>query len=180
MVIDENEEWYDGFASWEEVRTLLRSDEWTALRDERQRLEVRHGGDGLIVYEWCSERMRARHRRGLHKLGFRAAAYNPVTLWEWDVAPALAATEQSEHDEMLEHFSRWARPESVAAARRRLVGDDLTVEQVGRVIQEVFRSEARDLAVAVYREPNYWDDEYDEDVERWPLQSWRGSSASRR
>lgn len=171
MDINGNDEWYGGFTSWEQVRSLMRSDDWSTLRDDRQRLEVQHSGEGLVVYDWRSVRLRARHRRGLHKLGFRATAHEHVTLWDWDVAPALTATVRSEHDELLERLAQWARPESVAAARRRFVGGDLIVDQARRVLEEVYRSEVRDLAVAVYREPEYSDEEYEDDDQEWPLPS---------
>lgn len=156
MVNDEL--WFSGFSEWDDVWSLLQGDDWMALRDDRQRLEVHAGADGLVVYEWRDERMLARHRRGLHKLGFRPDAYGHVTLWEWDVGPTLATTYHSEHDEMLERYARLARPETVAALRRRLVGGELIVEHAQRVVHEVFRCEVRDLAVAVYREPEYWDE----------------------
>jgi hypothetical protein len=127
--------------------------------DDRRRLEVRNGADGLTVDEWRNARMRARHRRGLHRLGFRPTGHGHVTFWDWDVAPALAKTAHSEHDELLERYARLARPEAVAALRRRLVGGELIVKQAQRVMHEVFRSELRDLAGAVYREAEYWEEE---------------------
>ena len=156
MVNDER--WFNGFTCWDDVRSLLQSDDWMALRDDRQGLEVQGRVDGLIVYEWPGERMRARHRRGLHKLRFRATGHGHVTFWEWDVAPTLATTVHSAHDTMLEHYARYAPPERVAAMRRRFVGNELSAQHAQRVMQEVFRSELRDIAVAVYREPDDWDD----------------------
>src|SRR5688500_11362421 len=95
-----HESWFHGFTCWEDVRSLLLIDDWMALRDDRQGLEVHGSCDGLIVYEWPDDRLRARHRRGLHKLGFRPTGPDHVTFWEWDVVPSLATTARSRHDEM--------------------------------------------------------------------------------
>ena len=153
---DENDEWHSSFSTWEDVRSLLRTDDWTTLRDDRQVLEVQHSASGLTVYEWTTARMRARHRRGLHRLGFRPRALPHVTFWDWDVAPSLSRTTYSRHDDRLRAYADWARPVHVAALSRRLVGADLIADQVQRVVDRVFRSELRDLAVAVRREPEPW------------------------
>jgi hypothetical protein len=168
MFLDEHDDWIDGFASWEEVWPLL-MDDWMVLRDDRQRLEVRHG-DGLLVYESPERRLRARQRRGLHRLGFRPGQLGRLTEWVWDLEAILASTDLAAFATPMERmFDDWppdARPAKVAQLRRRFGRQELLREQVQRVVHDVFRSDPTDVAIAIYREPDPW---ADEDEESWSM-----------
>lgn len=160
MLLSERDEWIDGFEFWEEVWPLL-TEEWMGLRDDRQGLELCHGGDGLLVYESPGRRLRARQRRGLHRLGFRSSQLGPLTEWAWDLDAMLATADLSAFATPLEcMFDAWPpdrRPAKVAQLRTRMAREELLRQQVQRVVQDVFRSDPADVEMVISREREPWD-----------------------
>lgn len=160
MLLDERDEWVDGFEFWDEVWPLL-TDEWMGFRDARQGLELCHGGDGLLVYETPERRLRARQRRGLHRLGFRPGQLGPLTEWTWDLEAILATTDLSAFATPLERmFDGWSperRLAKIARLRTRIAREELLRQQVQRVVQDVFRSDPADVEMVIYRDRESWD-----------------------
>lgn len=170
MVFDEHDEWFDGFGAWEEVWPLLQDDDWMVVQDVRQRLTLHSSADGLCVYERPALRLRARHRRGLHRLGFRPTTYGRLTEWLWEVDAVLAATDLDAYETDIDKAGPFLLPTTRATLRHRLIRNQLVTQQAQRVVQEVFRSLPADIAVSVYREPDPWDEDWDEEgQDSWPL-----------
>jgi hypothetical protein len=165
MHIDENHDWMDGFESWEEVETCLH-DDWVRIVDVRQRLELERDLDDLVVVE-VDRRLRARQRRELHRLGFRPVPAGRCTEWRWDLVEAVRTADPDDFPHPLlssyERMEPARRPRSYDLLRAKVVADGLIDLQVRRVVQEVFRSAAADLAVVAYRESALWGEEDDED-----------------
>ena len=66
--------------SWDDVSDVLR-EEWLAVHDGRDRCLVRVR-DGLGLVE-RPRLLRARERRGLHRLGYRLQRAGDLRLWVW-------------------------------------------------------------------------------------------------
>lgn len=102
--------WAEDLESWEELADLLRGD-WDRVAHPSLGLSLERA-DGLLAFD-LRGRWHARHRRGLHRLGFRALALGGVDVWKWDVEPQLHATD----------LSRFASPfESIFGAERSVAG----------------------------------------------------------
>ena len=147
MHIDEHQDWMDGFDTWEEVWSCLPAD-WARVVDVRQRLEVERELDDLLVVEVGHGRLRARQRRELHRLGFRPTTSVRVTVWRWEVGPAALP-------------DAWPQPHQLL--RTRMLTEELITKQAQAVVQEVLRSSPRDVVVVLHREPDLWDDGWEDD-----------------
>lgn len=165
MHIDEGHDWMDDFESWEEVWACLQ-DDWVRVVDVRQLLELERDLDSLLVVE-VDQRLRARQRRELHRLGFRPQSSGHTTHWRWDVSAAVRAADPAEFPHPLEKlYGRLPpeqRPRTYNLLRAKLMEDGLVARQVRNVVQEVFRSGPTDVAVVAYRPSELWDEEDDED-----------------
>lgn len=128
--------WAEDLASWEELTDLLR-DDWDRVDCPSLGLSLERA-DGLLAFD-VHRRWQARHRRGLHRLGFRALALGGVAVWKWDVEPQLRTSSARDH---------------------------LVHEQALRVLREVFRCQPGALAVLLVREEDEW---WDEEDDAWPL-----------
>ena len=158
--------WTDGLESWEELADLLRSD-WDRVVHADLGLSLERA-DGLLAFE-LDGRWHARHRRGLHRLGFRSSNHGSVQVWEWDVEPLLHSTDLGRFASPFESLFGITRSAStVQRLRRSLARDHLVREQALRVLREVFRCEPRDLDVLLVREDDEWELEEGED-DTWPL-----------
>lgn len=153
--------WADDLASWEDVAEVLHSD-WDRVEHAALGLWLERA-EGLLAFDERG-RWRARHRRGLHRLGFRRSALGGTDVWQWDMEPQLLATDLSRFAISFESIFSGGR--SAARARRLrtlLARDHLVREQALRVLREVFRCEPGGLAVLLVREEEQWDDDV------WPL-----------
>lgn len=154
--------------SWEEMADLLCSD-WDRVEHASLGLSLERA-DGLLAFD-LRGRWRARHRRGLHRLGFRAFALGGVDVWKWDMEQQVRTTDLSRSASPVQPMLH-SKPSEVGAAivlrlRTSLVRDRLVREQALRVLREVFCCEPGDLAVQLVREDD--DGEDDEDDDTWPL-----------
>lgn len=169
MHIDEDHDWMDDFDSWEEVWACLQ-DDWVRVVDVRQRLELERDLDHLLVVE-VDQRLRARQRLELHRLGFRPVPAGRCTHWRWDVSEAVRTADPAEFPLPLEKLYSQLhpdeRPRRYHLLREKLREDGLVSRQVRSVVQEVFRSAPADVAVVAYRPSELWDEEDDEDWQ-WP------------
>ncbi len=161
MHIGEHQDWLDGFDSWEEVWPCL-TDDWERVVDLRQRLEVERDLDQLVVVE-VDRGLGARQRRELHRLGFRPVQAVRATLWRWEADRARPRHVPS--PETADPVDGLRIPELL---RMRMVTEELISQRVQRVVREVFRSSPGDLAVVFHREPDVWEDDWDQDEdEQW-------------
>lgn len=166
MHLDALDEWLDNFDSWDEIWDLLH-DDWEWIDDVRQGFRVEQEANGLLVVE-ANHRFRARDRRGLHRLGFRATSSGPVTLWRWDIETELRQMDLSVFAGPLERifdtFDPAFRQRKIDQMRTRLATAHLMTERTQQVLRDVFRSQLSDVAVLLVREDDSWDDD-----EEWPL-----------
>lgn len=156
--------WVDDLESWEEVADLLR-DEWDRVEHPGFGLSLERA-DGLLAFD-LGGRWRARHRRGLHRLGFRKLDLPRIDVWLWDVEPQLRSTDLSAFATAFEAVHGTER--YVAALRwlrSSLARDHLVREQALRVLRDVFPCEPADLHVLLVQEDDEWEDEEDD---AWPL-----------
>jgi hypothetical protein len=166
--------WAEDLESWEELADLLRSD-WDRIDSPPLGLSIERA-DGLIAFD-LRERWHARHRRGLHRLGFRPLARGGVHVWKWDVEPQLHTTDLSRFASPFESiFEREPSAATVLRMRTSLARDHLVREQALRVLRDVFRCEPADLAVLLVREDDAWEEEDEDDV--WPLPGAEGPAVT--
>jgi len=158
-----DDDWAEDLESWEELVELLRSD-WDRVEHPCLGLSLERA-DGLLALD-LRARWHARHRRGLHRLGFRALIDRGS--WLWDVEPALCTTDLSQFANPIESIfgASAAGAARVLRLRTSLARDHLVREQALRVLREVFRCEPGDLEVLLVREVDEWEDEEDD---AWPL-----------
>lgn len=162
--------WAEDLESWEELADLLRSD-WDRVEHPTLGLSLERA-DGLLAFD-LRERWHARHRRGLHRLGFRALALGGVDVWKWDVGPQLHTIDLSRFASSFESIFADERSAAVVVRlRTSLARDHVVREQALRVLREVFRCQPSDIGVLLVREDDDWGDE---DDEVWPLSppTWR-------
>ena len=160
--------WFDDglpedVASWADLEDLLRSD-WDRVEHQVVGLSLERA-DGLMAFDLRGQ-WHARHRRGLHRLGFRALSGSSI--WAWDVEPPLRTTDLSLFASPLESIFR-AFPTAAARVlqlRTTLARDHLVREQALRVLREAFRCEPDDLGVLLVREEEEWAEDEDD---AWPL-----------
>ena len=160
----DDDRWAEDLESWEELAELLRSD-WDRVEHPSLGLSLERA-EGLLAFDERG-RWRARHRRGLHRLGFRPVALGGTDVWQWDVEPQLQATDLSRFASPFESIFG-GDPSGTRALRLRtlLARDHLVREQAQRVLREVFRCEPGELSVRLVREQEQWGDEADD---AWPL-----------
>ncbi len=159
-----DDDWVEDLESWEELAELLRGD-WDRMTHPALGLSLERA-DGLLAFD-LRGRWRARHRRGLHRLGFRAVPLGGMDVWKWDAESAVRDADLTQSGSP---FVLDREPTAVGAAivqrlRRALARDRLVREQALRVTREVFRCEPGELGVLLVREDDEWGDE-DDDV--WP------------
>ena len=154
--------WYDDawagdLESWEELAELLRGD-WDRVHHPPLGLSLEHA-DELVASD-LHQRWHARHRRGLHRLGFRTGSNRGI--WTWDVEPALRTTDlslfASPFESLFEVEPSAAGAPRVLRMRTSLARDHLVREQALRVLREVFRCEPGDLEVLLVRDDDEWED----------------------
>ena len=151
--------WAVELESWEELIEFLRGD-WDRVEHRPLGLSLERA-DGLLAFD-LHGRWHARHRRGLHRLGFRALSDSRI--WRWDVEPSLRTTDLSLFASPFETIFE-AKPPSAAGAARvlrmrtSLARDHLVREQALRVLRDVFRCEPGDLAVLLIQEDDGWEDD---------------------
>lgn len=159
MDIDDND-WIDSFDSWEDVWAALHED-WVRIDDDAQQLRLEREDDELLVVE-IDRQLRARQRRALHRMGFRARTAVRVTVWQWDLQDALRRVDLRNFSTPFERvFDAWdpaARSGKIERLRTRLAGEHLLTEQTQHVVREVFRSRPQDLSVAVLPEKEWQED----------------------
>jgi hypothetical protein len=159
--------WAEDLQSWEELADLLRGD-WDRIAHPSLGLSLERA-DGLLAFD-LRGRWHARHRRGLHRLGFRALALGGVDVWKWDVEPQLRTTDLSRFASPFESIFGAERSAAGAARvvrlRTSLARDHLVREQALRVLRDVFRCQPGDLGVLLVQEDDAWGDE---DDDAWPL-----------
>jgi hypothetical protein len=157
-----DDRWAEDLESWEELADLLRSVDWDRL-DCPSRGPSLERADGLLASD-LRGRWHARHRRGLHRLGFRALG--GAGTWQWDVEPQLRTADLSRFTSPFESILGAERSAAGAARivrlRTSLARDHLMGEQALRVLREVFRCGPRDLGVLLVREDGWWGGEEDE------------------
>jgi hypothetical protein len=141
--------WAEDLESWEELADLLRSD-WDRIDSPPLGLSIERA-DGLIAFD-LRERWHARHRRGLHRLGFRPLARSGVQRVDVGRGAAAAHTDLSRFASPFESiFEREPSAATVLRMRTSLARDHLVREQALRVLRDVFRCEPADLAVLLVR-----------------------------
>lgn len=159
--------WAEDLESWEELADLLRG-EWDRVSCPSLGLSLERA-DGLLAFD-LRGRWRARHRRGLHRLGFRALSLGGADVWQWDVGPDLRGADLSRFASPLDSIFgaelSVAHAARVVRLRTSLARDHLVLEQALRVLRDVFQCEPGDLGVLLVQEDDPWEDEED-DV--WPL-----------
>jgi hypothetical protein len=164
--------WVEDLESWEELADLLRGD-WDRVACPSLGLSLERA-DGLLAFD-LRRRWRARHRRGLHRLGFRALSFGGADIWQWDVEPQLRTADLSRFASPFESILGAERSAAGAARvvrlRTSLAREHLIREQALRVLREVFPCEPGDLAVLLVREDDGWEDDSwgDEEEDAWPL-----------
>lgn len=146
--------WHHGPGSWEEVEQCLR-EPWELVVDRAQDHLVLRVGDTLRVLE-CRGTWRARHRRGMHRAGFRSVDLPEARVWLWarTVGQPLSAPATGR--------ASGARPASADRWRERLVIESGLRGQAVHVLRDVLGARCADLAV-LQPEP-WW---LDEDAEQW-------------
>ncbi len=163
MTWDGDDPLVDDLASWEGVCEVLRND-WDRVVHLPLGLSLERA-DGLLAFDERG-RWRARHRRGLHRLGFRPMALGGTDAWQWDVRPQLQATDLSRFASPFESIFGHGRSGPTALRLRTLLArDQLVREQAMWVVREVFQCEPGELAVLLVREEEQWGDE---DDDAWP------------
>lgn len=124
--------WIDDFTDWDDVAECLHGD-WELVRDQATGAEVLRGPDFLAVLE--HDALRARHRRALHRSGFRSYQLRARRCWLW-VVPSESAVTPAQ-----------AGPAFAARLRReREVGALLSTRAI-HVLREVFRTPIGDVVV---------------------------------
>ena len=160
-----DDNWAEDVASWADLEDLLRSD-WDRVEHRAVGLSLERA-DGLMAFDLRGQ-WHARHRRGLHRLGFRALSGSSI--WVWDVEPPLRTTDLSLFASPLESIYG-AFPTAAARVlqlRTTLARDHLVREQALRVLREAFRCQPDELGVLLVRQDDEWADDEDED-DAWPL-----------
>ncbi len=93
-----------GFASWQDLADWL-SGGWFCLLTGTEPGSVFHGSDGLVVLEQPGA-LRARHRRGLHRSGFRPCAGEAIVAWVWRSGDERRRPRHERCDERAIHLLR--------------------------------------------------------------------------
>ena len=162
MKWDWDDPWVDDLASWEDLGEVLRAD-WDRVVHPSLGLSLERA-EGLLAFDERG-RWRARHRRGLHRLGFRPVALGGTGVWQWDVEPQLRATDLSRPASPFVSIFGVDRSGPTALRLRTLLArDQLVRDQAVLVLREVFRCEPSELTVLLVCEQEQWGDD---DV--WPL-----------
>ena len=153
----DDDRWAEDLESWEELADLLRSD-WDRVEHPSLGLSLERT-DGLLAVD-LRGRWHARHRRGLHRLGFRLVALGSQHVWRWHVEPHLQTTDLSRFASQFESIFG-ADPSGARALRLRtlLARDHLVREQALRVLREVFRCLPGDLVVLLVQEDDDWEED---------------------
>ncbi len=120
---------------------------------------------GLFLPEPAG-RWHARHRRALHRLGFRPLRSARATVWQWHAQQQLEAVDLTAFATPLESMFRAAAPDRAAAYVQRpracRATEHLILEQTQRVLRDAFRCEPGDVAVLLAREEDEWEEEDDD------------------
>ena len=133
------------FDDWTDIRLSLAP--WTASYDTRRSLVLIRSEQGVHVHEppgaW-----RARHRRQLHQLGFRARRPpGGGQAWEWAVPEEEVKAADNER------FDVGANSMSVVPVvvrlRRIMVTDRLVLDRAIVVLRDVFRLAPGEVRIAV-------------------------------
>ena len=152
--------WMDGFLSWEEVEDCL-SERWSRVDLLGWGLCLVRDGQHLLAVEQPG-RWRARHRRGLHRLGFRPLAARGRTVWWWDVQQQLRDLDLDSFADPAEAVVARATPgrrqRQVLLLRTLLATEQLMLDQAQRVLRDVFRAAPGEIAVLLVpvEEVAYW------------------------
>lgn len=165
------DDWADGFTSWAEVTELLR-EEWTRVEQVGWDLCLERVDAGLFLPEPAG-RWHARHRRALHRLGFRPLRSGRAAVWHWAVKQQLESIDLAAFATPMESAFAAARPERAAVyvqqLRTVLATEHLIREQTQRVLRDAFRCEPGEVAVLLAREEDEWEEDQDDDL--WSLPS---------
>lgn len=144
--------WIDGMDSWGEVTDSL-SEGWDLLGDDRYDRWVSKHETRLCVVERLGS-LGARHRRGLHRAGFRPRPSRAGQLWLWTPPPELLPA----LPDRAEGFGAFlAASVHVVRTRERLLAD-----QALHVVRDVFGADVEDVAVLPPEPPRE-----DEDDQSW-------------
>jgi hypothetical protein len=144
------------FDDWTDVRLSLAP--WTLAHDAHRSLVLMRSEQGVHMYE-PPNAWRARHRRELHRLGFRSQpAPRGGRMWQWTV-PAHVVKAEVNADFDVSSNSITVVP-VIARLRRIIVTDRLVLDRALVVLRDVFRLQPADVSIVV---PLDESDGYDEE-----------------
>jgi len=154
---EDDDGWAEDLESWEQLADLL-SDDWDRVEHAPLGLSLERA-EGLLAFD-LRGRWHARHRRGLHRLGFRIVAPGGVQVWTWEVEPQLHTTDLSRvASSFASIFADERSAGVVVRLRTSLARDHLVREQALRVLRDIFRCQPGDLRVLLVREDADWDND---------------------
>jgi hypothetical protein len=132
------------FRDWTEIQVSLTP--WTAASDDARSFLLMRGTYSLAVWE-RPRAWRARHRRELHRRGFRPRNSRNGVMWEWTVPEEHLRAEMSQQP----WFSDAASPALPVMQRlgRSIAHSRLLGERAVVVMRDVFRLAPADVLVLV-------------------------------
>jgi hypothetical protein len=136
-----------GISTWDQLAPMT---PWTVVYDDEQHALLIRGAGAIAVQERPGA-WRARHRRALHRLGFRRRARLDCAMWEW--TPPQAAVR--------EEVDRVFTVPATTASLQQLFALDLLLDaRCVVVLRDVFGLTPADLhlAVLVDDEDEDWDE----------------------
>ena len=145
--------------TFEDWPSLLWSCEpWAEVRERTGQLRLLRDELNICVLE-LPGRWRARHRRGLHRLGFRRFSSPGLDVWRWTLSLGELSAAARSHPLVNAAGPRTRVHERLAwtSTRERLVQD-----QLRRALSEVFGYEPTQLCLDVPADDYCWDDPDDD------------------
>jgi hypothetical protein len=141
------------FTDWQ--RLLMTCMPWAQVRERTGELHLVRDELRICVAE-PPERWRARHRRGLHRLGFRRISRAGISVWGWTLPLSELTAAAAAHPIMHTTGPRTRAHERLARAFSR---EQLMREQLRRVLADVFGYEPARLCVELPEDADDWVDD---------------------
>ncbi|MDT7570029.1 MAG: hypothetical protein QOE05_203 [Actinomycetota bacterium] len=144
------------FPDWDSL--LLSCVPWADVREQTGQLRLHRHELSICVVE-PPQRWRARHRRGLHRLGFRRFSLRGRCVWRWTLSLDELDAAARSHSLMNLPEPRTRLHERLARSFSR---EQLMREQLRRVFSDVLGFEPEQLCVELPEDEDDWDDPADD------------------
>ncbi|MCU1592214.1 MAG: hypothetical protein JWP11_3470 [Frankiales bacterium] len=135
----------DGFTDYQQL--VAECAPMSLVYDAGETFVLLRGAVSVVVRDLGT--WRARHRRGLHRLGFRPVVSRGIAVWQWRPTDELIAEELRTKPALPDDVATTAFLKTLNII---LVSDELLQDQALRVLRDVFRCPPSDLRLQVPQE----------------------------